>query len=249
MDAAQLQYITRQVNIYFGSLILILGVIGDAMNAIIFANIKTGPTQNFCAPYFFAIAMVDLVCLLIGLLSKILASGFGIDPTVSSIAFCKFRIFFVNTVPLISTSLTCLTAITQFLVTSPLAHYRTKVSWRFVRWTILFTVLFWFLHGLPYVLLYTIRLSPTTNIPVCNSINFVLNQYTTWMTFNILIFIVPVLILAIFGYLTYRNITSSNRVVLDQRRTAGQRIEQLLTVVSGICYIFGWFLYLCHYYR
>lgn len=231
-SAAQLQYVTQQVNIFFGLFILILGVIGNTLNAFVFASLKTAFAQNSCSLCFLAMAVTDLLCLLIGLLSKILLSGFGIDLTVSSIVFCKFRNFFVYTAPFISTSFTCLAAITQFFITSRHKHYRQKISLRFIRCAILLTVLFWVFHGLPYPILYNIHLSSATNMPVCISINSVLNQYTTWMTYNILIFIVPVMILVIFGYLTYRNITSLNFAVSNEQPTTGKRIQRQLTVVS-----------------
>jgi hypothetical protein len=244
METAQLQHATQQIIIYFGSFTIILGVIGNTLNAIIFANVRATFARNFCSRYFIVTAITDSLCLLIGLLSKILSNGFAIDPTVSSIVFCKFRNFFVNTAPLISTSFICLAAITQFFVTSRHASYRQKISLRLVRWTILFTVLFWTLHGLPYIILYTIRLSATTNMPVCNSVNLIFNQYAAWMTYNILIFMVPILILVVFGYLTYRNIASTKPAPLNQQRATGQRIQQQLTVVSHIYCIFDFQPYL-----
>lgn len=237
VDIIQFQYITKQMNVYVGLFILVLGVIGNTLNALIFANVRTSFARNPCSHYFIAIAMIDLLCLLIGFLSKILASGFDIDPTTSSVVFCKFRSFFVYIIPLISTNLTCLATIFQFLNTSRHARYWQKANLRLIRWIILVTVLFWIFHGIPYIILYDIHLSSAINMLVCNSVNVIMNQYTTWMTFNILIFIIPNMILFIFGYLTYRNIVRSNLVGPIQTRTSGQRIQRQLTVVSNIYYI------------
>jgi hypothetical protein len=237
-DTTQLQYIMQQLNIYAGLSILILGVIGNILNVIIFANVKTAFAKNSCSFYFVATALTNLLCLLIGLLAKVLASGSGIDPTVSSSAFCRFRSFFMNTAPLISTNFTCLAAITQFLVTSRHIHYRQKINSRFIRWTILMTILFWTFHGILYLILYNINLPSTTSMLVCNSINTVLKQYMIWMSHNVLIFVAPVLILVVFGYLTYRNIMSLNFATSNRQRAPGKRIQRQLTVVSDIHLIF-----------
>jgi hypothetical protein len=241
IDIIQFQYITRQIIIYFGFLILISGIIGNILNAIIFTKVRTIFGQNFCSFYFIGMAVTNLLYLLVGLLSRILSNGLAIDLSVSFSAFCKFRSFLVYTAPLISTSFTCLAAITQYLITSHKIHYRQKVTKRFVQWSILCTVLFWILHGISYAVLYDLRLSSTTNLVSCNSINFIFNQYTALMTYNLLIFIIPVLILIVFGYMTYRNITSLNAIAANQQHHTGPRKQQQLTIVRDILYSFQFF--------
>lgn len=252
MNIGDIQYVSKQVNIYIGLFILILGIIGDILNIFVFANVKTAFARNPCTIYLLVTAVIDLLCLSIGLQTKILASGFTIDPTTSSIGFCKFRSFFTFTAPLISNSFTCLATIVQFFNTSRHLHFRQKVNLRLIRWSLLFNTFFWICYGLPYIVLYSIYISTTTNMPTCTTVNTIMSQYTVWMTYNVLIFIIPILILSVFGYLTYRNIVSSNSIVHNQMNVTGQRIQRQLTVVSDVYHISShFFLYLfpLHYLR
>ena len=241
VDIILLQYIIHQVNIYSGLFVFILGMIGETLNIIIFANVRTAFAQNPCSLYFIAMSVTDLLCLVFGLLTKILANDFGIDPTVSSIAFCKFRSYLVYTAPLISTAFTCLATITQSFATSRLIHHRQKINLRFIRWSIVITVLFWCLHGIPHAVLYNIYQSSTTNTSAFSSVNSILNLYTSWMTYNLLIFIISTLILIVFGYLTYKNVVLPNFVPSNQPNTVGQRIQRQLTIVSDTLCSFIYF--------
>jgi len=232
VDVTQLHYISQQVSIYFGILILISGVIGNILNLLIFISVRTTFATNSCSLYFATMAVVDLLIMLISCVTRILSFGFGIDPTLTSVGFCKFRTYFANTAPLLSNTLTCLAAITQFLSTSRNVNYRQKATVRVARWAIMLANFFWILHGLPHLVFYNIRLSPTTYLPVCISTNFIFSQYVTWAVYNVLIFVVPTLILLVFGYLTYRNILLLNRGATNQPRNAKHRINRQLTAVS-----------------
>lgn len=250
MDITQFQYVTKQINIYVGLFILILGVLGDTLNIFVFANVKTTFARNPCTIFLLATAIIDLFCLLFGLQTKILASGFGIDPTTSSIGFCKFRNFFIYTVPLISITFTCVATVVQFFNTSRHARFRQKINLRLVQWCLLITTLCWTCHGLLYLILYSIYVSTATNMPTCTTVNVIMSQYTAWITYNVWPFIVPVLILSVFGYLTYRNIVSTNSNAPTQTNVTGQRVQRQLTIVSDIYRIFTHFvfyLFLLHY--
>ncbi|CAF1343298.1 unnamed protein product [Adineta ricciae] len=102
---------------------------------------------------------------------------------------------------------------------------------RFTKWAIFFTTIFWMCHGIPYTIFYDIRQSLPANATVCNSIDPIFNQYSSWMIYNISSFIMPVSILVVFGYLTHRNMASVNETTSVQQNALKQQIQRQLTII------------------
>ncbi|CAF4372202.1 unnamed protein product, partial [Adineta steineri] len=71
-------FATRQVNIYFGLSIMILGVIGGIFNIIIFTTLKTF-RETTCAFYLTAVSVVNIIQLLTALFVRVLSDGFSTD--------------------------------------------------------------------------------------------------------------------------------------------------------------------------
>lgn len=89
-SAAALIYISEQITIYFGCFVLISGVLGGILAIIVLLSWKTFRDTS-CA-FYLTIACGTAVCqLLTTVLSRVIISGFGIDLTVLSLFFCKFR--------------------------------------------------------------------------------------------------------------------------------------------------------------
>lgn len=80
-----------QLNIYFGCLIYITGVIGSIGNIIIYKSRSL--RDRACSIYLFWESLVDLVYLNTVLLTRLLQKGFKIPITSSSDVICKIRQF------------------------------------------------------------------------------------------------------------------------------------------------------------
>ncbi len=75
----------QQVIIYSGISVLIVGLIGNCLNLIVFLSLKTF-RQNSCVFYLTMMSIVNIGQLITGLLTRIMISGVDIDWTQSSLA-------------------------------------------------------------------------------------------------------------------------------------------------------------------
>ena len=90
-----LTYATQQVNIYLRSIIFVFGLISNILNIIVFLSLQTF-RESSCAFYLTAMSFVNIVQIFVGLLSRILSVGFGVDWTNTSLAYCKLRYYLVQ---------------------------------------------------------------------------------------------------------------------------------------------------------
>ena len=87
--------ISEQLIIYIGLFTCISGILGGLLNVIVFLSFRTF-RENSCAFYLTTISFLNLGQLTSGYLPRIMISGFQIDWTQSSIFYCKFRWFHVQ---------------------------------------------------------------------------------------------------------------------------------------------------------
>ena len=90
-----LLYISLQLYRYVPIAELLLGTFGNIMNVLIF--MRPSLRSNPCSFYFWISSINNLFYLYVGLLTRMLASGWSLDPTQKSNILCKLRIFFVYT--------------------------------------------------------------------------------------------------------------------------------------------------------
>ena len=100
-----LDYGTKQVSIFWGISMLIIGVIGEILHIIVFLSLKTF-RQNTRSFYLTVMSFLNLGLLLSDLFSRITISGFAIDWTQTLLFYCKFRVY-INQLSILM-SLTCI---------------------------------------------------------------------------------------------------------------------------------------------
>jgi hypothetical protein len=218
------------VSVIIGCPIFLLGIIGNILNILIFTNRKSAFRRSPCSHYFVAISAVSSVHMLHSLPHRILSGGFGIDVTLTSIVFCKLRQCLIMSFPLMRNTLNCIATISQFFATSRQVHHRQKCTHKSAYLCIIVCIIFWSLHIIPYAILYEINIMPTTNMTRCATSNKALSLYTSWFVYNALNIILPSSMMAIFGYLTLRNVRCLGNN-LNQHQTH-QNIERKMSSVS-----------------
>jgi hypothetical protein len=107
--------VSHQLNRYFGLLIFIFGLTGNLLNCLIFSQ-KTFRT-NSCAYLFLVSAIVDVICLIFGLSTRILAA-WSMDPTARIDWICKLRVFIVFTTRTIAIWLIMIASIDRWLLSN-----------------------------------------------------------------------------------------------------------------------------------
>ena len=111
-----LNLISQQITIYLGSSILIVGVIGGCLNILVFLSLRTF-RESSCAFYLVVMSIANIGQLVTGLFRQILATGFSIDWTPTSLFYCKWRPFCFQACMLIALTCVCLATIDQYWAT------------------------------------------------------------------------------------------------------------------------------------
>ena len=227
---ASLEYATRQVSIYLGVPMLIVGVVGGVCNLIVFLSLRTF-RRNSCAFYLTVMSFVNIVILVTSLLSRITISGFGVDWSQSSVLYCKWRAYINQGSILMSLTCICLATIDQYLstrVSSRLPYGSDMKLTRII--TVLFLVV-WLLHGTPHLFYYSVRVSPTTGKAACGIASLYFQQYTVYGFLLTLSGVVPLLITIVFGLLAYRNVRQlAHRTVPLVRRELDKQMTTMVLV-------------------
>jgi hypothetical protein len=223
---------TKQVSIYLGIPMLILGVIGGVLNIIIFLSLKTF-RQNSCAFYLIVMSFVNIGLLLTGLLSRITISGFDLDLTQTSGFYCKFRVYVNQLFILTSLTCICLATIDQFRATNSLRHVHQEHNIKLARNLVMIFIFIWLLHGIPYLVYYNLIISPKTRLATCSITSSIFQEYTIYGFLVVLSGILPYFITVVFGLLAYRNVRQRayRRLPLVRRELDKQMTAMVLVHV------------------
>jgi hypothetical protein len=225
-----LSYIGQQFTVYGGYFVLLLGVLGNGMNILVFLSKHTYRTTP-CTFYFLIASIYNLAYITLSLITRIMSIGYEIDPTRTSLVWCKIRQFLIITLSLIALTCSCLAVIDQFLVTSHRASLRHYSSIKWAHRIVFIVIIIWCLHGIRVILFRNI--SPISNTCVNTDPGYAI--YTSVYILGLLCGI-PASIMIIFGYLTYRNIHQT-RVLAEQqadRQVTKMVLIQVILVVICI---------------
>ncbi|CAF1103799.1 unnamed protein product [Rotaria sordida] len=224
----QLQLVTKCIAFAVGFPILIVGIVGNLMNIIVFLSLSRYKT-NACSFYMFAKSFFDLNALIIGLIGHIIIQGFR-SYAVTSEAWCRFRIPLLYINSLCSYTCLCLQSIDSFLCSSQNPILRQQSTIRRAHYLVFGFLFIWICNESPYYFMQQINLIPNWR---CQTTNTIYAQYRSYFTILGLSNIIPILIISLFGYLSYRNI---HRFNINQQRTLSifnrQTIKMALFTIS-----------------
>jgi len=225
----------KQVAIYIGSPILITGVFGGLLNIIVFLSLQTF-RQNSCAFYLTIMSFANVGMLLVGMLPRIMISGFSIDWTVHSSFCCKATQFCVQVCALISITCLCLATIDQYLATCSHPRCQQWSNIKIARRLSAITVLFWLLHGILCLVYFNLIPLVTTGTIICGITNAIYLRYFTYGYTAIFTGYLPVSITILFGLLAYHNV---RRLAYRAVPLARRELDKQLTVMVLILDIYN----------
>jgi len=216
-------YTAQQLTIYGGFFLLINGIIGNGFNIFIFLVERN--YRQIPSIFFFLIgSIVNTMHLLFNLGLRILSGGFGIDLTAKTVVLCKLRSSLLAAFGFISLTCICLASVDQFLATSRHQLIRKYSNIKWAHCIMLIMTLIWFGHSIPYAIFNTIING------LCVQTNIIYKDYTTYSLFVFFIGL-PILVLTIFGYLSYRNIHRIRILVNQQADRQITRMTLMQTIV------------------
>ncbi|CAF1050150.1 unnamed protein product [Adineta steineri] len=227
----------KQITIYLGIFTLIAGVIGGLLNIVVFLSLKTF-RESSAAFYLTVMSIFNIGQMLTGLLSRIMTSGFGIDWSLTSLFYCKFRFYCFNVCAATSMTCICLAIIDQYLATSSRAQWRQWCHMKIARRLVLLFVLIWIIQSIPVMIFYDHVNSVTTGQVTCTSTNDIFQQYVSYANVLIIGKVIPISITFVFGLLAYHNVQELGyRTVPLVRR----ELDKQLTVMILVLIVFAFF--------
>ncbi len=230
MSNSDFSFVSKQIIIYLGITILNIGVIGGIFNVIVFLSLRTF-RQNSCAFFLLIMSFVNIGQLIFSLFSRIMISGFLIDWTATSSAYCKFRNYFLQVCALMSYTCMCLATIDQFLATSLRPRWQQFLNINKARFLCILFFIIWLVHGIPTLIWFNLSSSEITGKPTCTITNPVFEEYTTNGYLVILTGILPVLITVTFGSFAYWNVRQiPYRVIPLVRRELDKQLTSMILV-------------------
>ncbi|CAF4301873.1 unnamed protein product, partial [Adineta steineri] len=162
-------------------------------------------------------------------LSRIFLPNFILDPSSTSLVWCKLRQYIGHFSSLGSLLCTAWAMMDQYLSTSSNARLRQFSTVQAARCLVSLTFFLSFLHSLPLIIYNQINISKTTNISSCSLSNSVIyRNYITYFVTPFLLGIIPTFIMIVFAALAYANIK-----YLHQRQMRTQVQQQLTQMVSA----------------
>ena len=229
--------------IYAGLPLFITGVIGNLLNAIVFYRSNIHNPSTFL---LFLSSCTNLVYMFVGLLSRVLAVGFDLDWTITSLTWCKARYYFIQLCSLTSVSLLCYATIDQFFVTSRTEKWRRFSTLSNTRKIILALIIFWILYSIPMALFSDV-IERNIGVLVCSFFtkNLIFNRFAAYFSLPLVSAIGPITVLIMFGGLTYRNVSwlraNQNRERVQRQLTSMILLHVILIIISIIPLAFFYF--------
>ncbi|CAF1466971.1 unnamed protein product [Adineta ricciae] len=229
-----LNYASKQISLYVASFFYFSGMISNLLCLLIFLSMKR-LKNNPPSIYLLVASIANLVLMNSSFLSRIFLPNFTIDPSSTSVVWCKMRQYFGHVSAI--TSLFCSTwaMVDQYLLTSHHARLRQLSSVRIAQYTVWFTLICSLLHSIPLIIYNQPNVSKSTNMTSCSlSGNLIYQSYVAYFVIPFLLGIIPTVIAIIFAILTYINVKSLHQ---QEMRT---RIQRQITHMVSAQAIFGW---------
>lgn len=220
----ELQVISRYLSLASGFFFFAIGILGNFLNVITFFSVGYYK-QSPCSFYMLAKTLIDLNALIVGLGTRILAAGFQIDWALINRPWCKIRRCWITSNNVISFSFLAVQSIDNFICSSPSASLREQSNIKWAHRIGIGILVIGVLHSMPF-LFYQDLVVSASGVASCNTLNSAYNQYQLYFTNLCLYVAIPILIISIFGLLTYYNIHSIN--IKQQRRLLSIVVRQMI---------------------
>jgi hypothetical protein len=195
-----LNLISEELNRYLSPTIFIFGTIGNILNCLVLSQRIL--RSNLCAVIFLVSSFIDLISILIGLPTRILA-GWNLDPTATINSVCKLRAFIVFSTRTIATWLITLATIDRWLLSCANIHRREMSTLKNVQRGIIITII---LSLICYShMLYCYQANVIDTPLQCYGKNQAC-RFTTDIIYGIISIVIPLILMIIFGLMTISNV-------------------------------------------
>ena len=221
--ADKLNFISQQIQLYFGMFIVIMGVIGNLFNIIIFLTLQTF-RETSSGFYLIIISIINIGQILIVLFIRVVSEGFKTH--IRGIPWiCKFQLSTAIWCHLVSLTTLCLATIDQCI---SMSKYRQYSNQRVARRAIIFTCLI-------YVIVWIFNLlnwdAPSGT---CIIINPEFRKYSSYFQYPILMGLLPLSVMTIFSSLAFYKIRTITTQQMHIIRLSHERQLTVMTLCHAV---------------
>jgi hypothetical protein len=197
-----------QFNRYFAIVILLFGTIGNILNCLVLS--RPSLRSNPCAFLFLISSIANIISIISGLLTRILA-GWNLDFTATNSSLCKFRVYIMFVSRTIALWLIALATVDRWY--SSCRQYRRRQLGSLQnaqRGTIIITIFSCLLY---YQVFYCYDAN-LANAPLQCYGKTVICRLITDITYAFITILCPLLLMSIFGLMTLSNIRAVHSAIL-----------------------------------
>jgi hypothetical protein len=195
-----LDYISQQLNRYFALIIFLFGIIGCVLNCLVLSQRQF--RLNPCALYFFVSSIVNLISILFGLTTRIMA-GWNYDPSRTIGWICKFRAFIVFTSRTIAIWLIMLATIDRWLLSSMDFSRRHRSTMKNTKRGILISFI---LSIIFYIHMFYCYEANILNAPLKCYGKSIQCRFITDLIYAFVTILIPSIVMIIFGLMIVSNV-------------------------------------------
>ena len=236
MSSISFTNISTQFSIYVGLSIFSFGTIGNLINLRLLFSTRT----NSCSFLLSVSSFFNLIALSVGLLPRVLAIGFAIDASSTSLIWCKSRLFISYIGTVTSITYICFASIDRFFLSCRSVTWRNRSKLSIAKMATIIAIPIIIASNVPFLVFYTIieiQSTPDNITTMCSPVNPNLVLYVNYFLRPIVLSILPGTILCITGWLIYRNIALIARIQLRgtfQRSLTSMVFLQIITIIIPI---------------
>jgi hypothetical protein len=224
--------IENELTLFGNPICMILGNIGNAFIVIIFSRQR----QSACGIYLIGSAIVNIISITFSAIASIFIFYYP-SSTILVISFCKIYKYILYIFGQVPKTLLVLVCIDRFLITSTRASFRAFSTPKRAKYLIFFSFIFWSLTTLHVPIMITVVNGQCTTAGIYSII------YSLYAI--IFVGLIPSIMSATFGYLTYRSMRQIKRRVqpVAQNRIEGNNYIQrqdrnLLIIVIAEVFVY-----------
>ncbi|UJR32771.1 hypothetical protein I4U23_020231 [Adineta vaga] len=231
---ASLNYNQEQLNRFLSSTIFIFGAVGNILNCVLLSERKF--RANPCALLFLVSSFVDLISILVGLPTRILA-GWQLDPTTTITWLCRCRAFLVFSTRTMATWLIVFATVDRWLLSSTDIHRRQLSS---IKHTKIQIIISFILSILSYGHMLSCYEANIVDQPLKCYGNTNACRLVTDLMYASVTIVIPLIIMIIFGLMTISNVRHvhmrvqqginipDNHAYMEQKNHHGRKVNHHL---------------------
>jgi hypothetical protein len=191
----------------------------------------------------FVESFCSVALLTFGLLTKVLAAGFGIDPSSYSMIWCKMRLFIGYTLALTCRVCICFASIDRFFISCRSVVWCRRSKLTTAKLATFIALLVTAIINIPYLVFYSVVEVKSINGSIsttCSLTSTSLVLYGSYFFRPVLLGLLPIAVVGIVTWLTYQNISAftnaQTRGALQRRLTLMVFAQIFLMLVATLPY-------------